>query len=150
MTDKIKTTRRSFIKSLAAIGSLPAISFALPSTKSPIDSLMDEAFASLPDYCGRPFKSVLNNPSHNLAVAVWLPESISKNQIDSYFKSHASKFSNLESPHIYIYDFGQYEEAHDSTNPQTPSKIRLAAMTTSFDEFYQGSVTLDISNNNLN
>jgi hypothetical protein len=92
---------------------------------------------------------VLNNPSHQLAVAVWLPENISKNQIASYFKSHASSFSNLESPHIYIYDFGQYEEVPDSTNPQTPSQIRLATMTTSFDDFYQGSVTLDISNNNL-
>lgn len=147
MRKTYKTTRRSFITSLAAIGSTPVIGFALPPLASPIEALMDKAFNSMPDYCGHSFKSVLNNPSYSLAAAVWLPKNISKKQIESYFKSHASKFTNLETRRIYIYEFGTYEDSPYSTNPQTPSEIRIAAMTTGLDESYQGAVTIETGKN---
>ena len=140
-----RSSRRSFIKTLSALAatSLRLPSFAHTSRKTsgdPIADIFNDAFDSLPAYNGLSFSDI-DPAKHSLAIAVWLPENITKQQTAQYFVSHKSRFPSLKN--TYIYARGQYEEAPNSPNPQLPHELRIAAMTSDYDETYQGCITID-------
>ena len=146
-----RSSRRSFIKSLSALAatSLRLPSFAHTSRKTsgdPIVDIFDDAFDSLPAYNGLSFSDI-DPAKHTVAIAVWLPENITKQQTAHYFVSHKSRFPTLKN--TYIYARGQYEESPNSPNPQLPYELRIAAITSNYDESYQGCITLDTRNYNI-
>ena len=141
-----RSTRRSFIKALFALSATS--SFHLPSLahtsrkthKDPIAAIFDDAFDSLPPYNNLRFSDI-DQSKHSLALAVWLPNNISKQQVAQYLTSHKSRFPALKN--TYIYDIDQHEDSPDSTNPQLPHELRIAVITSAFDESYQGCITID-------
>lgn len=147
-----RSSRRSFIKTLSALAATSSFrlpSFAHTSRKTSGDSIadiFDDAFNSLPPYNGLSFSDI-DQSKHPLAIAVWLPHNITKQQTTQYFVSHKSRFPNLIN--TYIYALGQYEESPHSPNPQLPHELRIAAITSNYDESYQGCITIDTRPYNL-